>query len=136
MKDTEAAILLLHAYWADEVESMNELDAFHWINEEALLDSGPLKEIKRRVWSAKTENEKPSEAQNGPPQQDCATLEEMAAYQRMQDKIDLWLDQQRALAQSSIPNGISSCALSSGDIFEPKTDGRHAPPVSSTEKGE
>lgn len=51
LQDIEAAALLLQAYWTDEAANENELDTFHWINEEGLLRAGHLKEIARRVWS-------------------------------------------------------------------------------------
>lgn len=50
LKGADAAILMLQAYWADEAANENELDAFHWVNEEGLLGVGHLKEIARRTW--------------------------------------------------------------------------------------
>lgn len=52
LQGADAAVLLLQAYWAAEADNENELDAFHWINEEGLLSAGQLKEIARRVWQA------------------------------------------------------------------------------------
>jgi hypothetical protein len=46
----DAAILLLEAYWAFEANGEMELDKPHWINQEAMLSAGQLKEIERRVW--------------------------------------------------------------------------------------
>lgn len=57
LQGANAAVLLLQAYWADEANNENELDAFHWINEEALLGAGQLKEIARRVWQKDSEEE-------------------------------------------------------------------------------
>jgi len=48
LQGTDAAVLLLQAYWAC---NENDLDRFHWINEERLLDAAMLKEIARRVWN-------------------------------------------------------------------------------------
>lgn len=58
LQGADAAILLLQAYWASEAGNENNLDAFHWVNEEGLLDAGQLKEIARRVWDGRAqENE-------------------------------------------------------------------------------
>lgn len=49
---TDAAVLLLQAYWTREAQGDMELDAPHWINQDGLLDVPRLKEIERRVWGA------------------------------------------------------------------------------------
>lgn len=50
LQGADAAVLLLQAYWKEQAGDENELDRFHWINEEALLNAAMLKEIARRVW--------------------------------------------------------------------------------------
>ena len=57
LQGADAAVLLLQAYWAAEADNENELDTFHWINEEGLLGAGQLKEIARRVWQDDGEEE-------------------------------------------------------------------------------
>lgn len=54
-----AAVLLLEAFWLSEAADDCSLDAPHWINQDALLSTGELREIQRRVWSpdAKEEDE-------------------------------------------------------------------------------
>jgi hypothetical protein len=46
----DAAILLLEAFWRSEVADDHSFDAPHWINQDALLSTGELREIERRVW--------------------------------------------------------------------------------------
>lgn len=50
VQGSDAAILLLEAYWRGEAEGESSLDAFHWVNQEGVLSAGDLKQIAQRVW--------------------------------------------------------------------------------------
>jgi hypothetical protein len=49
LKATDAAQLLLAAYW-DHERRKNDLDEYHWINEEVLLSAGQIQNVANAVW--------------------------------------------------------------------------------------
>lgn len=87
LQDTDASMLLLQAYWADDASNANELDAFHWINEEGMLGSGHLREIERRVWDIDAVKEE-SAGEHTDASLNMMSPEELAAYNRMQEAIN------------------------------------------------